>query len=143
MSDAFDPWKANLCDRILIVGFPLTGKSSFAEHYFGYENLIRTDDYIDSGWELALGRLMRLAIQREKWVIEGVQGFRLLRRMLTLGDPLPELVVYMDPVRDPEPRHEGMRKGLQKIWDECLAMNGSRNGSAVPVQLATERMIPR
>jgi len=137
MADAFDATMSVLFKKVLVLGYPKTGKSKFATHFFG-DRVIHTDQYMDFGWDKCTLLLMRMIQDQEEWVIEGVQCFRLLREMLKIGVSIPDLVIYMEPLYDVLEEHETMRKGLDTIWDQCLNLNQGR----VRVQLATERLIP-
>lgn len=123
--EAFDSEKGRLADKIIIVGYPYTGKTRFANHFFG-DQVIHTDDYIDFGWDKCVDFIVEKVRLEEKWIIEGVQGFRIMRRMLQIDRIIPDLVVYLDPLRDALERHIAMRKGLDKIWHDCLMLNDGR-----------------
>jgi deoxyadenosine/deoxycytidine kinase len=82
---------------VVIIGYAATGKthlmndlkSKYNAHYWS------TDDYMGYGFEEALYVIMQ-GIDNSKAslkVIEGVQGYRLLRKLAQLSKPLPDMVI--------------------------------------------------
>ena len=72
---------------VVIIGLPAAGKSTVADQVAGIlpgHDLYRTDDYIDFGYEQSLYALMKdMAYNTNpRKIIEGVQGYRFLRKTL-------------------------------------------------------------
>lgn len=113
-------------NTIVIVGLPATGKSWLADRVPFSHKVYRTDDYMYHDWEDALYALMA-DIKRgpAKQVIEGVQGYRLLRKLAQLNMKGPDLVIrciatkelrqrrYMDRGKNLSANFDST---LQKIW---------------------------
>lgn len=83
---------------VVIVGLPSTGKTTLskelANDYRGWYDHYHTDDYIKYGFEESLYVLRRELKENPKPVlIEGVQGYRLLRKGVELGDFFPDVVI--------------------------------------------------
>jgi len=124
---------------IVIVGLPASGKSFLANEVLEqYEKrnykMFRTDDYIKYGFEESLYKLMddlRRDLSPRK-IIEGVQGYRLLRKGLQLGTFNPDVVIVV--AASSEQRHERFKKRpdkklnrgfdatLEKIWADYLEL---------------------
>lgn len=125
---------------IVVVGFPATGKTFLAD------NLVKdlsakvspikyyhTDDYIKYGFEESLYVLLK-DLQRDKEaykIIEGVQGYRLLRKGIELNNFYPSLVIVCEAsskVRLQRYHARGKKLNwgfdgvLHKIWLDYLAM---------------------
>lgn len=129
---------------IVVVGLPASGKTFVAneliEQYAkrAYK-LYRTDDYIDWGFEESLYKLrddLRRDLSPRK-IIEGVQGYRLLRKGLELGDFNPDVVIVVVAsmaIRNdrykkrPTSKGKGINRGfdstLTKIWNDYLKLLG-------------------
>lgn len=83
--------------NVLIIGIPASGKSYVANllnndnHY-----LIECDDYIGYGFEQSVYEILR-DIERcnKKTIVEGVQGYRLLRKGIELDNYYPDIVIQM------------------------------------------------
>lgn len=133
---------------IVVVGLPASGKSFLATHGIlpqlltkGVRDIkiFRTDDYIKHGFEKSLYILMddfqeRRAnvVKKEHAIIEGVQGYRLLRKGLELGTFSPDLVITCEattPIRkqriferEGKKLNEGFDSALMKIWTNYQVM---------------------
>jgi len=130
-------------DNVVIVGLPGVGKTTFLNkarergEYKGYSEY-HTDDFIEYGFEQSLYRMIDKMImdKNPNKVIEGVQGFRFLRKVMEVkAQPIIELrpfkVIML--VCDPEIRLQRykQRNGgkspnrafdalLKKVWDDYL-----------------------
>lgn len=84
--------------NVLIIGSPASGKTTFANELqkqnVGHQ-LIHTDDYMKHGYEQALYVMMEDIKQFKLTIIEGVQGYRLLRKGVELNVYYPDLVIEM------------------------------------------------
>lgn len=82
--------------NILVIGYPATGKTTFAKKYIQYlphHTLIDTDDYIPHGHEQSLYVLIEdLKKIQTPTLIEGVLGYRLLRKGVQLDCYYPDVV---------------------------------------------------
>lgn len=82
--------------NILVIGYPAVGKTTFAKKYIGYlpkHTLIDTDDYIPYGQEQSLYVLIEdLKKIQTPVLIEGVLGYRLLRKGVQLDCYYPDVV---------------------------------------------------
>jgi deoxyadenosine/deoxycytidine kinase len=85
-------------NNVVIIGKPATGKTTFSEvlqDRFDTYSMYHTDDYIEHGYEQSLYALMSDIGNDDnpKKIIEGVQGYRLLRKWAQIGGPTPDIVV--------------------------------------------------
>jgi adenylate kinase family enzyme len=82
--------------NILVIGYPASGKTTFAKKYIEYlpqHTLIDTDDYIPHGHEQSLYVLIEdLKKIRTPTLIGGVLGYRLLRKGVQLDCYYPDVV---------------------------------------------------
>lgn len=127
-------------NTIVIVGLPASGKSWIANELIEqYANrnfkMYRTDDYIKYGFEESLYKMMddlRRDLSPRK-IIEGVQGYRLLRKGLQLGTFNPDVVIVVVASREQRverfnkrTEHNKLNKGfdasLEKIWNDYLEL---------------------
>ena len=129
---------------IVVVGLPCTGKSTITDAIvkeYGDRRPIkvyRTDDYIRYGFEESLYVMMndlKKDISPIK-LIEGVQGYRLLRKGSEIGTFLPDLVIITVAStatrqarfakRPPKPtgtgqkRQKGFDAMLEKFWNDYM-----------------------
>ena len=110
----------NLIKKILIVGYPKVGKTKFSE---SFKDVIHTDSYMKLDFEKQIYQILEDIKDKDEWVIEGMQGIRLFRKMLQLNQSLPEQVIYLKPKYPPEEKHKSTRKMLDTVWDDCLKLN--------------------
>lgn len=119
---------------VVVVGYPMTGKTSLADRVKGF-TVIHTDDYIGFGYENAVHVMLPEilgALHHGRVLVEGVQGVRLLNHLW--DNPfktLPDLVIYciahpavraarcIDRGKDPA-RTMAMDAGLLTQWRKWL-----------------------
>lgn len=81
---------------IVIIGNPATGKTWLANR-MGEEfsmPVIHTDDYMKHGYKDALYRLLSDVVEMEgPFIVEGIQGYRLLRKGVELDCFYPDVVI--------------------------------------------------
>ncbi len=106
--------------KILIVGYPKVGKSNYSERF---ENVIHTDSYIKLDFKKQIYQVLEDIQDKDKWVIEGIQGIRLFRKMLQLNQNLPDKVIYLRPKYPPDENHKSTRKMLDTVCEDCLRLN--------------------
>lgn len=110
-------------DRIAICGGPRVGKTTLAQAFSNHE-LVSTDEFIGLPWEQVPFALIAKCSTLERFVIEGVQVARALRKGLVV-----DAVIYLTAPRAPRtPRQVGMAKGIDKVFTDWLAQ-----GHMVPV----------
>lgn len=84
---------------ILIIGCPATGKTFLSNKIIKDRNtiLIHTDDYMKHGFKESLYFLLedieKYKKEGYKLIIEGVLGYRLLRKGQELGSYFPDIVI--------------------------------------------------
>ncbi len=82
--------------NILVIGYPAVGKTTFAKKYIEhlpYHTLISTDDYLSHGYEESLYALIEDLIKIQNLtLVEGVLGYRLLRKGVQLDCYYPDVV---------------------------------------------------
>lgn len=103
--------------RVVIIGFPRVGKTEFCEELKDVIKppIIHTDDLIEHGWNESLDHLCDMTCDLHRYVIEGVLGYRFIRRMVREDQTEPDLVVIIDPRYPVEEKHKTMRKTLTTI----------------------------
>ncbi len=90
--------------NVLIIGPPASGKTTLAKELYKQNrtthNLHHSDDYMAHGYEQALYVLMEVLNHPVLTIVEGVQGYRLLRKGAQLGTYAPDLVIEMEVTRE-------------------------------------------
>ena len=90
-------WNIHAYGRILIIGHPASGKTTLCKAIAKVDPSKRpvwhTDDFMAHGWEGSLYALIATADLSSPYIIEGVQGYRLLRKMCELDLDLPDVIV--------------------------------------------------
>jgi ATP-dependent protease HslVU (ClpYQ) ATPase subunit len=88
--------------NVLIIGMAGSGKTWFANQLSAKHQksgFIQTDDYIQFGWEqsmyVVLGEVVELIEQGTSTIVEGVAGYRMLRKGAELGSYFPDIVFEM------------------------------------------------
>lgn len=110
---------------VVIIGWPASGKTTLAgrlAEQWPDHKVIELDLYAAHGWEQALYVAMRdiLACQ-QPMIIEGVQGYRLLRKGVQTASFYPDIVIELLISEEQQARiYETSRK---QISSGVLAMN--------------------
>ena len=83
--------------NVLIIGLPGSGKTYLIDRLKTDGHIvIKTDDYINYGFEQSLYRVLEDIIKANgKTIVEGVQGYRLLRKGLQQNSYYPDIVIEM------------------------------------------------
>ena len=104
--------------KIAVAGGPRTGKTTLVRHVFD-RPVFSTDDTMSQPWEdqpqIAIERVQ----DREKFVLEGVQVGRALRK----GLKVDAVIVMEQPMVELSPHQASMAAGCRKILAEALEMN--------------------
>lgn len=112
---------------VIIIGPPDGGKSYLTDQLaleYPDHKVYHTDDYISWGWDQAIDAII-FDIERdnaEKIIVEGVQGYRLLRKWAENPqyNKRADLVIVAE--REPKPENkrasEHMQKGLDTTWSD-------------------------
>lgn len=125
--------------NIIVIGFPATGKTTLVKELrkqYKKASVYHTDDYIKHGFEEGLYVLMKdLKKDKNKLkIIEGVLGYRLLRKGAELKSFYPDIIINCRtpaPVRIERIKERGkdlratlsMDKGLVKVWQDFMKIN--------------------
>lgn len=108
--------------KIVIIGMPRAGKTTLSNK-LNRHNTVHTDDFIDEwSWDETPEKLIDNYGHLYEYCIEGVQGYRLLRTGLRDGSFEPEVVVICQSSSPPLKKHLAMRKSLEKIYADWLAL---------------------
>lgn len=103
--------------RVAIVGGPRTGKTTLARKARD-TTVIHTDDYIRLPWEDVPHFVLLECEKAERFVVEGVQVARCLRKGLKV-----DVVIWLEAERAPRtPKQEAMAKGVRSVFMEWAAM---------------------
>lgn len=113
-------------DKILIIGYPGMGKTTLFEEMadmdeFSEHFKLHTDYYKDYDYKEQLYMIIDDINWREKWLVEGIQGYRLLRKYIQTEDydlKPTAIIVCESSTRVPDSKHDRMIKGLDKIWED-------------------------
>lgn len=85
--------------NVLIIGCPASGKSWIGQKLKekgAAHQLIHTDNYMKYGYEQALYVMMEeMKAEENPLIIEGIQGYRLLRKGVQLESYYPDVVIEM------------------------------------------------
>lgn len=86
--------------HILIIGPPASGKtfvSRIIKAQLPTHRIFHSDDYMDKGWEQSLYALIEDIKQHEgPTIVEGLQGYRLLRKGIELDCYHPDIVIEIE-----------------------------------------------
>lgn len=106
-------------DRIVIAGGPNTGKTTLCASITD-RPVLHTDELIGAvPWADVPETLIEIADSEPRYVLEGVQAARALRKGLR-----PQVVVYLNRQRVAlNPRQAGMKKAVRTVFDEYLLMH--------------------
>ena len=87
-------------DCILILGCSLSGKTTLSRTYTSTHKIIHTDDCMNFGdyksVMFLIAEIVKTERKKGKIIIEGVQGYRLLRHWLRNNYKLPDVVIELD-----------------------------------------------
>lgn len=124
--------------NVLIIGPPASGKTTLALELSKQNprhQLIHSDDYMWAGYERALYEMMDVIRHAQECkevftIVEGVQGYRALRKGVQVGWYKPDLVIEMEVAREQQAAiYENERdpaklqylKGFDKMHQKILA----------------------
>lgn len=121
--------------NVVIIGYAATGKTTFSNTLKFKGSMYHTDDYIPYGFEQALYVLMD-DLKKDKAplkVIEGILGYRLLRKGLQLQNFYADLVIVCEATKEVRyDRIKARNKDVQatfnldnvcrKIWNDYEAL---------------------
>jgi hypothetical protein len=121
-------WRQFLEDnnKILIIGYPNSGKTTLFEMLRNIDEkpdrfYLHTDDFKEYEYKEQLYMIIDELDGHDSYIIEGIQGYRLLRKYVELekAELKPDLIVICESeTRTPDPKHDRMCKGLDKIWED-------------------------
>lgn len=81
--------------NILVIGNPCSGKTTYMYNFPNHHH-VHTDDYIEYGFERSIDFLLRdIQWTEEPHVVEGVQGYRLLKEGVLRGNYFPDIVIEL------------------------------------------------
>lgn len=83
--------------NVLIIGCPASGKTFLSNKISRFtHNIIHTDDYLNLGYEVGMYAAMDMAMFSVKpSIVEGVLGYRMLRKGIELGSYFPDIVIEL------------------------------------------------
>ena len=82
--------------NVLIIGCPASGKTYLLNKFNTANKKIHTDDYISYGYENSMYKILDyLKATEEKTIVEGIQGYRLLRKGVQLDCYYPNVVIQL------------------------------------------------
>lgn len=114
--------------NVLIIGPPASGKSYLINLLeLSQHKVIKTDDYAGLGFEQSMYAVLEEIGKSEKpTFVEGVQGYRLLRKGLQLKNYYPDVVIEMKVSRNQIAMIYGKERGgkdLKKVYTFCETLN--------------------
>jgi|GEM_PF-3242390 len=133
-------------NTVVVIGLPASGKTHLTNEISaqyssrGY-NIIHTDDFMKHGFDNSLYVMMSHLKNdtSERKIIEGVQGYRLLRKGLEQKTFIPDVVIVVVASKsDRTERYKnrnkslnaGFDKSLETIWNDYLALIKSSDSKA-------------
>jgi len=104
--------------KILVIGYPLSGKTTLVKSWNVKDRLVvHTDDYIPAyGYEEALYKILSHINFVDTYVVEGVQGYRILRKLSEYHALQPDLVIICRSTQACLPKHRTFRKNLDTVF---------------------------
>jgi len=115
----------------VIIGHPDTGKTYLTDELaaqYPDHKVYHTDDYQKHGWDQSLYVMMR-DIETDgakKIIVEGVQGYRLLRKWAQEGKPGADLIIITERMPRPDQARASQYTGvgLQTVWRDYAQQVG-------------------
>lgn len=105
-------------DRIAICGGPATGKTTIATWCTKDRPLLHTDDFMHLEWAEVPQAVIDQCSHHPRFVVEGVQVARALRKGLQV-----DAVLYLDVCMAPERRNSSMAKAVNTVFTEYRQLN--------------------
>lgn len=84
--------KLSLPPKVVVIGSPAAGKTYLTSQIKSHP-IIHADDYMLYGFKDALYKMMRSLEEKDRFVVEGVLGYRLLRKLRETKSWEPDMVV--------------------------------------------------
>jgi len=82
--------------NLLIIGCPASGKTYLSKKFKTSHKLIHTDNYLNYGYEQSVYKIIDdIKNSNKKTIVEGVQGYRLLRKGVQLDCYYPDVVIEL------------------------------------------------
>lgn len=117
--------------NILIIGCPASGKTFLSDLFKSSEHQVfHTDDYIKHGFYESMYKCLSDVIECEKLtIVEGVQGYRMLRKGIELNNYYPDIVIELKITEERmlltysnerNPKKIKYLKGFNKMHDKIL-----------------------
>lgn len=104
--------------KVLIIGFPASGKTTLSELLklkSEEHEVMHSDDYMKFGFVESLYELMKDLEKTEKpTIVEGVIGYRLLRKGVELDSYYPDIVIELN-VNEETIKRRYLERDPQKI----------------------------
>lgn len=113
--------------NVLIIGAPESGKTYLANILTGFgHKIIHTDDYREWGFAQAmLQALTAVQFANGRSIVEGVLGYRMLRKGVEFGSYYPDLVIE---IKAPMlAKHRAMDKANQTVLAEYFSMQNEKH----------------
>lgn len=104
-------------NKILIIGHPGAGKTFLSKTIKGY-HVIHTDDFIKN--DDPISEIIKISNKYKKVVIEGVYGYRILRRGFKTNSFFPDVVINITGAI--EEKHKSMHAGNNTVLNEYLSL---------------------
>lgn len=115
------------CKNILIIGCPGSGKTYLSDQFKTNHRIIHTDDYIKYGYEQSLYKIIEDINSIDcNTIIEGIQGYRLLRKGVELNCYYPDIVIRLIITEDEMIKtyyKERNNKNIEYVFRMCKANN--------------------
>jgi len=130
MSIVFTPGQTSALkasNLVVVIGLPAAGKSTVAQYIATQilpdHSLYSTDDYIDFGYEQSLYAMLKDMSYdpNPRKIIEGVQGYRFLRKTLERDIVVDCIVEVQTSPESRAQRYEARGKKLSSAFDRNLA----------------------
>lgn len=82
--------------NVLIIGCPASGKTYLTKQFQTNHKKFHTDDYMKYGYEQAMYKVLDdIKNSTENTLVEGIQGYRLLRKGVQLDCYYPDIVIQL------------------------------------------------